>query len=79
MSSSLGTLFKPCRCWLDCCDFFQDFRETRPDGNFEPWVDELLARNPTVNVDGIYGSTYETTNNGADWQGLFGRTQNLGF
>jgi arabinogalactan endo-1,4-beta-galactosidase len=44
----------------------------RPDGNFEPWVDEFLAGSPTINVDGICGSTYGTTNNGADWLDQFG-------
>jgi len=39
----------------------------RPDGNFEPWVDKFLAGSPPVDVDGICGSTYGTTNNGADW------------
>ena len=44
----------------------------RPDGNFEPWVDEYLAGSPPVDVDGICGSTYGTTNNGADWTQEFG-------
>jgi arabinogalactan endo-1,4-beta-galactosidase len=44
----------------------------RPDGNFTPWVDEFLAGNPVINVDGICGSTYGTTNNGADWLDQFG-------
>ncbi len=39
----------------------------RPDGNFEPWVDKFLAGSPPIDVDGICGSTYGTTNNGADW------------
>lgn len=39
----------------------------RPDGNFEPWVNAYLTNNPPIDVDGICGSTYGTTNNGADW------------
>ena len=39
----------------------------RPDGNFEPWADRYLAGSPPIDVDGICGSTYGTTNNGADW------------
>lgn len=44
----------------------------RPDGGFEAWVDKYLAGNPPINVDGICGSTYGTTNNGADWTEEFG-------
>jgi arabinogalactan endo-1,4-beta-galactosidase len=44
----------------------------RPDGMFEPWVDRYLAGSPPIDVDGICGSTYGTTNNGADWTQEFG-------
>jgi arabinogalactan endo-1,4-beta-galactosidase len=44
----------------------------RPDGNFRPWVDDYLGNNPAIDVDGICGSTYGTTNNGDDWRGEFG-------
>ena len=44
----------------------------RPDGNFRPWVDAYLGNAPAIDVDGICGSTYGTTNNGDDWRQEFG-------
>jgi arabinogalactan endo-1,4-beta-galactosidase len=44
----------------------------RPDGGFEPWADSYLGGNPKIDVDGICGSTYGTTNNGDDWRQEFG-------
>ncbi|WP_437756803.1 glycosyl hydrolase 53 family protein [Sorangium sp. So ce1389] len=52
----------------------------RPDGNFRPWVDAHLTNDPPIDVDGICGSTYGTTNNGQDWREEFGyiiNTHNL--
>jgi arabinogalactan endo-1,4-beta-galactosidase len=49
----------------------------RPDGNFEPWVDEYLSNKPPhvppIDVDGICGSTYgtKTTPPGQDWMQQF--------
>lgn len=44
----------------------------RPDGGFEAWVDKYLKNNPPIDVDGICGSTYGTTNKGDDWRQEFG-------
>lgn len=33
----------------------------RPDGDFTPWVDQFLGGSPTIDADGICGSTYGTT------------------
>ncbi|MGC4070607.1 MAG: hypothetical protein QM784_39245 [Polyangiaceae bacterium] len=44
----------------------------RPDGGFEAWVDSYLGKSPKIDVDGICGSTYGTTNNGDDWRQEFG-------
>jgi arabinogalactan endo-1,4-beta-galactosidase len=51
----------------------------RPDSaggsNFTGWVDDYLSgkspHSPAIDVDGICGSTYGTTNNGADWTTSF--------
>jgi arabinogalactan endo-1,4-beta-galactosidase len=46
----------------------------RPDSaggsNFDGWVDDYL-KNDTIDEDGICGSTYGTTDNGADWSTCF--------
>jgi arabinogalactan endo-1,4-beta-galactosidase len=52
----------------------------RPDSaggsNFDGWVDEYLSGQspyvPAIDEDGICGSTYGTTDNGADWTTSFG-------
>jgi arabinogalactan endo-1,4-beta-galactosidase len=52
----------------------------RPDSaggsNFDGWVDDYLSgkspHTPAIDEDGICGSTYGTTNNGADWTTCFG-------
>jgi arabinogalactan endo-1,4-beta-galactosidase len=44
----------------------------RADGNFLPWVDDYVNNNPPIDFDWICGSTYGTTNNGADWIDQFG-------
>jgi arabinogalactan endo-1,4-beta-galactosidase len=44
----------------------------REDGNFLPWVDDYVNNNPPIDFDWICGSTYGTTNNGADWIDQFG-------
>ena len=51
----------------------------RPDSaggsNFTGWVDDYLSGKsphvPAIDLDGICGSTYGTTNNGADWTTSF--------
>ncbi len=51
----------------------------RPDSaggsNFDGWVDDYLSgkspHTPAIDEDGICGSTYGTTNNGADWTACF--------
>ena len=51
----------------------------RPDSaggsNFDGWVDDYLSgkspHTPAIDEDGICGSTYGTTNNGADWTTCF--------
>jgi arabinogalactan endo-1,4-beta-galactosidase len=51
----------------------------RPDSaggsNFDGWVDDYLSGKapykPAIDEDGICGSTYGTTNNGADWATCF--------
>ncbi|WP_437318420.1 glycosyl hydrolase 53 family protein [Sorangium sp. So ce385] len=48
----------------------------RPDGGFRPWVDAYLTNDPPIDVDGICGSTYGTTNNGQDWREEFGYVVN---
>lgn len=44
----------------------------RPDGNWRAWVDAYLTNDPPIDVDGLCGSTYGTTNNGQDWREEFG-------
>jgi hypothetical protein len=51
----------------------------RPDSaggsNFDGWVDDYLSgkspHTPAIDEDGICGSTYGTTNDGADWTTCF--------
>ncbi|MBN1129184.1 MAG: glycosyl hydrolase 53 family protein [Chitinispirillaceae bacterium] len=43
----------------------------REDGNFLPWVKGIV--DSKIDFDFIGGSTYGTTNNGADWRDQFGR------
>ena len=51
----------------------------RGGGDFDGWVSDYLASDPpaadagtpTIDEDGICGSTYGTTDNGADWSTCF--------
>jgi arabinogalactan endo-1,4-beta-galactosidase len=43
----------------------------RPDGDFPNWLNRMFASNPPIDADVVCGSTYGTTNNGADWRDMF--------
>jgi len=43
----------------------------RPDGGFPDWLTKMFGSNPAIDADVVCGSTYGTTNNGADWRDMF--------